>query len=133
MNNQKALELITNSFIAASKIRELQTPKNTRGTQTGDRVNNIGVNNIGLIFDILQVVSDYSPGKYRQPLSHATRQSRRYVETLFNLHQHINNLEKPRLKSQNIINTLNIIRPILGTNEAQIAQKIIKIYEVLNS
>ncbi len=128
MDNQRALELITNSFIAAEKIREIRMQKNTRSEH-----DNRSISNIELIFDVLKIISDYSPGKYRMPLSRATNQGMRFFETFTNLRRHVSSLEKPRLRSRNFVSTLKVLKPVLRPNDAVIADKIIKIYEVLNS
>lgn len=128
MEKQKVLELITNSFIAAGKLRELSPQNRTRTGESG----NMQINPESFL-GILQIISDISPERYRTPISTAINRSRTYMETYGNLRNHITSLNKPRLRSGNIIKTLEVIKPVLGSNEASVAEKVIKIYELLKN
>lgn len=126
-DSKKSLENIANGFKAAHKIQNLKNSsfRSEEGMP--------GQSPPELLKEMLQVLAEFSPDKYRGSLSTSLQQSSLYADTYKNLKQHIRESSSHRAKSDDLIRTMQIMKPVLtGRNQHNI-EKILKIYEILKS
>lgn len=127
MANYKKLEYITNGINAAKKIRSIKnTSSNTRGSEDKDT--------ISMINRVLEIIADYSPPEQKNLLASNIQKGALYGNTYRDLKSHIKKVQNTRSTNpEGIVRTLDIIKPIVDKDKRRMIEKILRVYEALNS
>lgn len=128
MNRNKSLEHIANSFHAAGKIQSLRNSvlkEDSRMSVTQDR--------ISLLQEALQVIAEYAPDPHKSALGDTLHRGSVYNNTYRDLKQHFKVVQEQGMNSDHLIRTLDIMKPVLSNRSRNLIEKVMKIYEILNS
>lgn len=128
IEDSKSLNLITNCFLAADKIRKVQKQPIHDGE--GRPVNSSSTD---ALHQILQIIADYSPETYKKQLNEAVNKVNLYNNSYRNLKGNISTLREQGLNKEQFIQVLSIMHPVLSTRKQNIITKILKLNEILNS
>ncbi len=126
-DRNKSLENIANGFRAAHKINTIRNSS----LQTSDTRTSVRKAEPDVLKEMLQVLAEFSPDKYRSNLASSLDQSSLYADTFKNLKQHLRDSSSRSMKSDDIIDAMRIVKPaVKGKNEHMI-DKVLRIYEIL--
>ncbi|NSW89514.1 MAG: hypothetical protein HPY74_02330 [Firmicutes bacterium] len=133
MDKRKNLQSIANAIYAADKIRNILKDPNTRNSYTpGKRA----YNNISVFGEVIRVIADYLPNSnnYRgNSLKEMVDKSAIYINTYKKLKQQLISARNGKLNKNKLVETLAIVRPLLKNERKVIVDKVLKIYEILNT
>lgn len=128
MDNEKKLEAISNGFLAANRIQQTLNPINYISPEMSVRRDSLDIIN-----EILNIISLYSPGSYRNNLSAAIGKSMEYSKAYKNIKQHLYSRRNEKIDNEAFINTVKVMKPILSNQQKIIIDKFLKITEILYS
>lgn len=132
MDNSKYLQSIANGIYAADKVRNLLKTTNTRSNNTSEMV----AHTISVLGEIIKVIADYLPAEnsYRgSNIQEIINRSTVYGNTYSQLKQHLFNAKEGRLKQGRILETLEIVSPLLKDEPKITIDKVLKIYEIIKA
>jgi hypothetical protein len=89
-------------------------------------------NTISVFSRVLDILSEYAPDRHKNILGEAANKSRVYMEVYNKLNQNIVTYRNNRngIDTNNIINTLTILHPVLNSQQKMLIERIIKLNEV---
>lgn len=125
MSRNQKIENITNSLNAASKIKAIQKSSTRSGSD-----NSIFPINPDMLSEILKIIASHSPNTFRGPLGETCERCDTYINTYRKLKQHLYSTKKQKLNMDKFVKSLQIMHPVLGSNEKLMVEKILKIYEI---
>ncbi|HEY9060088.1 MAG TPA: hypothetical protein VIO64_06250 [Pseudobacteroides sp.] len=125
---RKSLENLSNGLNAAKKILDLKN-----ASLHVDLNSRVKPNQIDTIYQMLDTVASYSPPKYRRVLNRSIAISNNYRSTYRKLKQHANSNRNKTPETGEILKTLEIVKPILPTNQRMMIEKIQQIYKIIYS
>lgn len=127
MDRKRTLESLSKGLNAAKKLIELKN--------ASLHVDNSEVkpSQIETFYQMLDTVASYSPPKYKKVLNQSITISNNYRNTYRNLRHHMNSRTNRRPSPRELINTLEIVKPILPTNQKVMIEKIEQIYKIIYS
>lgn len=128
MKMNKNLEYIANGIHAANKISGILDSSTRSSSESAFNSGTLPV-----IYEILQAIVEYSPGSHRGRLQSNIEKSRQYIDTYKELKQHVGNNRNKSVDRHSFMKTLSIIRPVARNDHKMFIEKILKIYEILNS
>lgn len=128
MGENNTLNSIANGFNAARKIYKIKST-----TLRNDYSTTVNQSIMSYFIEALQVICDYSPKNDKQFLREVINKSTLYSNTYLGLRNHVNNTYNQKMTVKNLARTLEIIHPVLQNQNKLIVEKILKIYEVINS
>lgn len=142
MDKYKKLENITNALQAAGKIKgvyrapEYNNPK--KAIENGSRADVNGGradenSSICRFCDALRIIGKYSPGLNRSRFGETIDRSAQYSNTYRNLKRQIRMLNSRGMNRETLIQTLNVIKPLLSGRSVYFVDKISRIHEILKS
>jgi hypothetical protein len=128
MSENNTVNSIANGFNAARKIYKI---KNT--SVRNDYSTTVNQSIVSYVIEALQVICDYSPENGKQFLREVINKSNLYNNTYLGLRDHVYDTYNQKITVKNLARTLEIIHPVLQNRNKLIVEKILKIYEIINS
>ena len=128
-DKRKSLDTIANGFRAAHKIQSIRNSSLVRS----DGTTSVRKAEPDMLKEMLQVLSEFSPEKYRGSLSRSLEQSTLYADTYKNLKQHLEGSSTRGVKSDDLIGAMQIIKPALRGKNLHTIEKVLRIYDILRS
>ena len=125
MNGYKNLYDLANGIFAAGRIGEVLNTAHSKNTRGIDSTNTVFV-----ISRILDILSEYAPDRQKGILGEVANKSRVYMDVCNKLNQNISTYRNDRVDTNNIINTLTILHPVLNSQQKMLIDRIIKLNEV---
>jgi len=126
MKGYKSLLHIANGFYTANKINEMRNPKNREAAGT------IKFENVSNLINVIKTISENAPEKHKTALNHTVELSNQYLDTYRSLKEHFNTNIKKTVNKEDIIKTLQILKPALSIQKTVTVEKILRLYEALN-
>jgi len=128
MDKYKSLEYVINGIQAAEKIR------NTYNTQLRSD-SNILVKAAGLpaLIEVMQIIAEFSPDIYKKSLGEVARKSNLYGNAYRNIKNHLKTSKSRSLDKDMLINTLDVIKPIMDNRQKVVIDKVLQIFQILDS
>ena len=125
----KTLNNIANGIHAANRIHEIHNSSLKRGSEVSDRRESVSNLN-----EVLKVLADYSPDAHSSKIGSVLGKSSSYSNTYRDLKQHLNILQsRKRIDRELLMRTLEVIKPMVGSNKKSTIDKALKIHEILKS
>lgn len=128
-DKKKSLNTIADSFRAAYKI---QTIKNSSLVRS-DGTSSVRKAEPDTLKEMLQVLTQYSPESYRGNISKSLEESSLYADTYKNLKQHLKSTSSRSVKSEDLIDVMQIVKPALKGKNLHVIEKVLRIYEIMRS
>jgi hypothetical protein len=128
MSENNTVNSIANGFNAARKIYKI---KNT--SVRNDYSTTVNQSIVSYVIEALQVICDYSPENSKKFLREIINKSNLYNNTYLGLRNHVYDTYNQKMTVKNLARTLEIINPVLQNQNKLIVEKILKIYEIINS
>lgn len=147
MDKYKKLENITNALQAAGKIKgvykvpEHNNPGHNDPERTDENGSRAVVNgsravensSVCRFCEALRIIGEYSPGLNRSRFGETIDRSAQYSNTYRNLKRQIRMLNSRGMNREALIQTLNVIKPLLSSRSVYFVDKISRIHEILKS
>ena len=124
MDKNKSLENIANSFYAAAQVKDM-----LNSNQRGDSESQKQSLDLATLRQLLNVITRYSPDTYKNILNKTCEECDAYSNTYRNLKHHLSNNKEQRISKHNFVKTVDIIKPVLGKRQKDMAERIFKLYE----
>lgn len=128
MDRNKVLEHITKGLQAASKIQKVYNSSLRSNSNTSVRAGNKS-----MLADIIGIIAEHSPDTHKRTLEEALSRSYQYSEAYSHIKQHLRTVRNQKMNKENFIETLNVVRPILSNRRKALVDKVMKIFEIINS
>lgn len=128
MEKTRRLEQIANGIQAANKIQQVY-----RSTLRNDDTSTVRADRKAALFDILGIIAEFSPDTYRSILGDTIDKSHMFGEAYRNIKHHLRVSRNQSINREMLVQTLGHIRPIVGNRRKALIDKVLKIYEILNS
>ncbi len=125
MKVNKSLTHAANGIHAANMIHKLGNAKYNESNMA------LNPSSASTIIEMFRVLTDYAPDYHKALLGQATETSKRYLDAYKGLKEHYRSNSRKAFRKEDLITTLKIIKPVLGSNRTDMVEKIIKIYEIL--
>ena len=125
MKEHKMLYNVANGIFAAGKIGEvLYLRQNSKRNEKGR------VTPITSMCKILDILAQYAPEEERETFGAEIMKSKMYLETCNNLGRHFSTYARS-IDANKTVEAINMIKPILGSDERRIAERILRLYDAL--
>jgi hypothetical protein len=128
MSENNTVNSIANGFNAARKIYKIKST-----TSRSDYSTTVNRSIVPYVIEALQVICDYSPENSKKFLREIINKSNLYNNTYLGLRDHVYDTYNQKITVKNLARTLEIINPVLQNQNKLIVEKILKIYEIINS
>lgn len=125
---RKSLENLSNGLNAAKKILDLKN-----ASLQVDLNSEVKPSQIDTLYQMIDTVASYSPPKYRRVLNRSVAISNNYRSTYRRLKQQADSNRSRGPGTREILNTLEIVKPILPNNQRMMIEKIQQIYKIIYS
>lgn len=130
MPNYNAILNITNSFNAATKLKEM----NIGDMRSGNAVKNL-YQSPELLGKALKTVAQHSPSSYRKGnnINNRIDKGTLYLSTYQELSSKIRNAKADGFRTNDILDMARVIKPIMPNTHQIKIEKLLKIFEIINS
>jgi threonine synthase len=123
-----------NSPVSFPRIKKLYDNNNSlsRSAEPSDTRSPDILTMVEVLAAALQIMGRYSSRNYRKPLSDTAQKCGCYTETYRNL-QKLFNTRSPQMNIDFIAQTMDTIRPVLGSRNRPVVEKLLRIYNAVRS
>jgi len=130
MPNYNAILNITNSFNAATKLKDM----NIGNMRSGNTIKNL-YQSPELLGNALKTIAQHSPSSYRKDnkVNERIDKGTLLLSTYQQLNTRMTNARTAGFKTNDIIDIARVIKPIMPDKHQLNIEKLLKIYEILNS
>lgn len=128
MDKYRTLDQLANSFNAIRRMQEI------RGmTVRSDDRSSVRPSNSYILTEMLKVIRDYSPSPRKEALDQAINKTSLYSTAYANLKQHIRTSSRQNFNLDDAARALSILTPVMSSSKRVIADKLLRIYEILKA
>jgi hypothetical protein len=124
----KSLNMITNCFLAAEQIRKVNRQPLNEG-----EYRSVIPGNEDALYQILSIIANYSPEKYKKPLTETISKVDVYRKSYKGLKRNISTMRDQGFNRNQFIEILSLMQPVLDTRKQNMINKILKLIELLDS
>lgn len=128
MDKYKVMENITNGLLAANKVQKAFSPIK-QDSRNGD----ISLYNNPQLGEVLEIIADHSPRKYKDTLSSTLGKCNTYTNTYKELKKNFGLTRSKGVNGDAIASTLSAMRPVTNPQGKLLISKMLQIYEILKS
>lgn len=135
MDRFAALLNLANSIYAFNKLHDIYNRtvmSDNRGEISSNRADILPAR-VEMLSQMLDAVSQYSPESYKSRIGDTSGRIKLYNNTYRSLRQHIDINRGKRPDIDNVIKTLEIIRPMINGNNRKTIEKVLQISQIMKS
>ncbi|MEN6315624.1 MAG: hypothetical protein ABFD25_15425 [Clostridiaceae bacterium] len=131
MDNKLNIENISNGLLVLQKLKQLYKPESR--LDGGENQTHVQPDRLSLLQETLTSISDFFPAGRGGAYSDAFKQGSRYSSAYREIKQHVRRMDGSRLDTVQFIKSLKLVAPILNNRQRVYMDKIVKIFDVLQS
>ena len=125
------LENITTALLSLQRLKQLYSPPQR---DEGDQAeNNLQPDRLTLLQDTLSAIANFMPDTRGGSFSEAFRLGSHYSGTYRGIKQHVRNISGSRFDMPQLLSTLKVIAPVFSNRQKVYMDKVIRIFDVLES
>lgn len=125
------LENITNGLLALQRLKQLYSPPQRDEGEQNDSY--LQPDRLILLQDTLKAIADFVPATRGGSFSEAFRLGSHYSTTYRGIKQHVRDMSGSSFNMTQILKTLKIIAPVFSSRQKVYMDKVIRIFDVLES
>lgn len=131
MESRLSIENITNGLLTIQKLKQLYKPAIRQ--EDGNYASFVQPDRLSLLQDTLSVITNLLPETRGNSFSEAFRQGSHYSSAYRGMKQHVRDMGGNGIDSAQILKGLKLVVPVLGSKQRLYMDKIVKIFDILQS
>ena len=131
MESRLNIENVTNGLLTVQRLKQLYQPENRHEGAEDSR--NVQPDRLSLLLDTITAISDFLPETRDNSFSEAFRQGSHFSSAYREIKHHVRDMSSNKTDMNQIIKTLKLIAPILETRQKIYMDKVVKIFDILQS
>ena len=125
------LENITNALLSLQRLKQLYSPP--QRDEDGQNESYLQPDRLTLLQDTLSSIANFMPATRGGSFGEAFRLGSHYSSTYRGIKQHVRNMSGRSFDMSQILETLKIIAPVFSNRQKVYMDKVIRIFDVLES
>lgn len=126
------IENISNGLLALQKLKQLYNPEDIRDNSESN--SQVYPDKLSLLQETLYAVKDFLPEmRASSTVSEAFRQGSRYSSAYREIKHHVREMRSSKADSAHILKSLKLVAPILNNKQRLYMDKVVSLFEVLQS
>lgn len=131
MESRLNIESVTNGLLTVQKLKQLYKP--AKRQEDGEDITNVRPDKLSLLQDTLTAIKDFLPETRDSSFSEAFRQGSHYSRAYREIKHHVRDIGGNRTDMAQILKTLKLVIPILDNRQKIYMDKVVKIFDILQS
>lgn len=125
------IENVTNGLLTIQKLKQLYKP--AKRQEDDEDLSNVQLDRLFALQETLTAVSGFLPETRGTSFSEAFKQGNRYSSAYRGIKQQVRNMDGNRVDSAQILKSLKLVTPILSSRHRLYMDKVVKIFDILQS
>lgn len=131
MENRLSVENISNGLITLQKLKQLYKPVNRQ--EDSENLSPVQPDRLSLLQETLTAITDFLPKTRGSSFGEAFKQGSRFSSAYRGIKQHVRDMNGNRMDSAQILESLKLVAPILNNKQRLYMDKVVKIFDILQS
>jgi len=131
MESKLSIENISNGLLILQKLKQLYKPANR--LEGSENISHVQLDKMSLLQETLTAIADFLPDSRGSSYSEAFKQGNRYSSAYREIKHHVRDTSGNRLDSTQILKSLKLVAPILNTKQQVYMDKVVKIFDILQT
>jgi hypothetical protein len=128
MAGKLTLEQLTKGFQAAEKMKQIYSLKDREDSKV------LVLNgSLTVLKEALQIIAEYFPNARGGSFHYALKKSTQYSKAYKEIKQHLRDSHGRKTDINHVLKSLKVVIPVLDTKKRVYFEKILKIFDVINS
>lgn len=131
MERRLSIDNITNGLLTIQKLKQMYRP--AKRQEDGEDSNYVSPDKLTLLQDTLTAITDFLPETRGSSFSEAFRLGSHYSSAYRRIKQHVRDIDGNRLDTAQVLKGLKLVTPVLSNKQRLYMDKIVKIFDILQS
>ena len=131
MESKLNLENVTNGLLTVQKLKQIYRP--AKRQEEGETSSYVQLDRLSLLQETLTAITSFLPESRGGSFSEAFKQGSRYSSAYRGIKQQVRDMDWSRLDSTQVLKGLKLVAPILSSKQRLYMDKVVKIFDMLQS
>jgi hypothetical protein len=133
MESRLSIENVTNGLLTLQKLKQLYKPAARLEDGSGEDSSYIRPDKLHLLQETIMAIKSFVPETRGSSLSEAFQQGSRYSGAYREMKQHVRDMGRKNIDSTQLLKGLKLVVPVLNSRQRLYMDKIVKIFDILQS
>lgn len=131
MESRLSIENVTNGLLTLQKLKQLYKP--AKRQEDGEDLSYVRLDRLSLLQETITAITNFLPETRGNSFSEAFKQGSHYSSAYRGIKQHVRDMDWSRVDSVQVLKGLKLVAPILNNRQRLYMDKVLKIFDILQS